>query len=146
MTRQKVDKSWRCRTITAEDIEALASLMLASYTGTIDYDRETLEDALFEIRGVFQGKSGSLEELTSFAIEEGGRLVSAIIITLWQGKPLVAFSMTHPEFKNRGMATYLLKSAINALLTFNHKDLYLMVTDGNEPAQHVFEKLGFQSE
>ncbi len=52
--------------------------------------------------------------------------------------------MTHSEFKNRGMATYLLKSAINALLTFDYKELLLMVTDGNEPAQHVYEKVGFR--
>ncbi len=146
MTKQSVDKSWSCRTITAEDTEALAKLMLAAYQGTIDYDGETLEDARREVKGAFQGKVGTFQELSSFAIEEEGRFLSAIIITLWQERPLVAYSMTHPEFKNRGMATFLLKSAINALLTFNYKELYLMVTDGNEPAQHIYEKVGFRPE
>jgi RimJ/RimL family protein N-acetyltransferase len=146
MTRQSVEKSWRCRTIIPADTEALASLMLAAYRETIDYDGETLEDALFQIRGVFQGKFGVFQDLSSFAIEEEGRLLSATIITLWQGRPLVAFSMTRPEFKNMGMATYLLKSSINALLTFGQKELYLMVTDGNEPAQRLCEKVGFQPE
>ncbi len=144
LTRQNVDKSWSCRTVTEKDTDSLAKLMLAAYQGTIDYDGENLEDALFEIRGVFQGRVGSFQELCSFGIEEEGRFLSAIIVTLWQEKPLVAFSMTHPEFKNRGMATYLLKSAINALLTFSYKELLLMVTDGNEPAQHVYEKVGFR--
>ncbi len=146
MTRQKVEKSWRCRTVTAADNDPLASLMLAAYKETVDYDGETLEDALFQIRGVFQGKFGSFQELSSFAIEEEGRFLSAIIITIWQGRPLVAFSMTRPECKNMGMATYLLKSSINALLTFGHKELILTVTDGNEPAQHIYEKVGFQPE
>ena len=146
MTRQSVEKSWRCRTITSADTEALASLMLAAYKETIDYDGETLEDALFQIRGVFQGKFGVFQDLSSFAIEEEGRFLSAIIITLWQGSPLVAFSMTRPEFKNNGMATFLLKSSINALLTFGQKELFLMVTDGNEPAQRLCEKVGFQPE
>ncbi len=88
-------------------------------------------------------KFGVFQELCSFAIEEEGRLSSAILVTLLHEKPLVAFSMTHPDFKNRGMATYLLKSAINALLTFGYKDLFLVVTDGNEPAQHLYEKVGF---
>ncbi len=69
--------------------------------------------------------------------------MSAIILTLWKEKPLLAYSMTHPDFKSRGMATYLLKSAINALLTFGYKELFLVVTDGNAPAQHVYEKVGF---
>ena len=146
MTRQQVEKSWRCRTLTPADTEALASLMLSAYRETIDYDGETLEDALFQIRTVFQGKFGAFQDLSSFAIEEEGRLLSAIIITLWQGRPLVAFSMTRPESKNMGMATYLLKSSINALLTFGHKELVLTVTDGNEPAQHIYEKIGFQPE
>jgi GNAT superfamily N-acetyltransferase len=146
MTRQQVEKSWRCRTLTAADTEALASLMLAAYRETIDYDGETLDDALFQIRGVFQGKLGAFQDLASFAIEQEGRLLSAIIVTIWQGRPLVAFSMTRPESKNMGMATYLLKSSINALLTFGQKELVLTVTDGNEPAQHIYEKLGFQPE
>ncbi len=144
MTRQDVDKSWSCRTVTPADTEALAKLMLAAYQGTIDYDGETLEDALFEIKGVFQGKLGSFQELSSFAIEQEGRFLSAIIVTLWREQPLVAFSMTLPDFKNRGMGTFLLKSSINALLTFNYIELYLTVTDGNEPAQHIYEKVGFQ--
>src|SRR5712692_6504690 len=143
LTRQKVDKSWSCRTVTEEDTGSLARLMLVAYKGTIDYDGETLEDALFEVRGVFQGKVGVFQELCSFAIENEGQFVSAIIVTLWKEKPFIAYSMTHPDFKNRGMATYLLKSAINALLTFGYKELFLVVTVGNEPAQHLYEKVGF---
>lgn len=146
LARQLIEKSWRCRTLSATDTDALASLMLAAYRGTIDYDGETLDDAVFQIRSVFQGKFGPFQELASFAIEEVGRLLSAIIITIWQGRPLVAFSMTRPEFKNLGMATFLLKSSINALLTFGQKELTLVVTDGNEPAQHIVESLGFQRE
>lgn len=132
--------------MTAADTEALASLMLAAYKETIDYDGETLEDALFQIRSVFQGKFGAFQDLSSFAIEDDGRFLSAIIITLWQGRPLVAFSMTRPESKNMGMATFLLKSSINALLTFGHRELALVVTSGNEPAQHITKNLGFQPE
>src|SRR5215471_12296460 len=146
LTRQHVEKSWRVRTLTGADTDALASLMLSAYRGTIDYDGETLDDALFQMRSVFQGKFGPFQDLASFGIEEEGRLLSAIIITVWQGRPLLAFAMTRPECKNRGMLTFLLKSSVNALLTFGQKELTLVVTDGNEPAQHVFEKVGFLPE
>ncbi len=54
--------------------------------------------------------------------------------------------MTRPEFKNMGVATFLLKSSINALLTFGQKELFLMVADGNGAAQRLCEKVGFQPE
>ncbi len=146
LSRQKIDKSWRCRTISASDTESLASLMLSAYRDTIDYDGETLDDALFQMRSVFQGKFGPFQDLSSFCIEQDGRLLSAIIITIWENRPLVAFSMTRPESKNQGMATFLLKSSINALLTFGQKDLVLVVTVGNEPAEHIYEKIGFKPE
>ena len=120
--------------------------MLAAYRDTIDYDGESLEDALFQMRSLFQGKFGPFQDLSSFCIEQDGRLLSASIITMWENRPLVAFSMTRPESKNQGMATFLLKSSINALLTFGHKDLILVVTAGNEPAEHIYEKLGFKPE
>ena len=131
--------------MSASDTDSLASLMLAAYRDTIDYDGETLEDALFQMRSLFQGKFGPFQDLSSFGIEEG-RLLSAIIITMWESRPLVAFSMTRPESKNLGMATFLLKSSINALLTFGQKELVLVVTAGNEPAEHIYEKIGFKPE
>jgi len=146
LSRQKIDKSWRCRTLSASDTDSLASLMLAAYRDTIDYDGETLEDALFQMRSLFQGKFGTFQDLSSFGIEEDGRLSSVIIITIWETRPLVAFSMTRPESKNLGMATFLLKSSVNALLTFGHKEVVLVVTAGNEPAEHLYEKLGFKPE
>ena len=146
LSRQKIDRSWRCRTLSASDTESLASLMLAAYRDTIDYDGETLEDALFQMRSVFQGKFGPFQDLSSFGVEEDARLLSAIIITTWESRPLVAFSMTRPESKNLGMSTFLLKSSINALLTFGQKELALVVTAGNEPAEHIYEKLGFKPE
>ena len=146
LTRQRIDKSWRCRTLSASDTDSLASLMLTAYRDTIDYDGETLDDALFQMRSLFQGKFGPFQDLSSFGIEEDGRLLSVIIITMWESRPLVAFSMTRPESKNLGMATFLLKSSINALLTFGHKELVLVVTAGNEPAEHIYKKLGFKPE
>ncbi|MCK4304359.1 MAG: GNAT family N-acetyltransferase [Candidatus Eisenbacteria sp.] len=51
--------------------------------------------------------------------------------------------MTRPEFQNRGLATFLIKESINALLDQGHAALYLVVTEGKVAAQHLYEKVGF---
>jgi predicted GNAT family acetyltransferase len=146
LKEQKVEKSWKCRNISAKDMRSLGMLMLESYRGTIDYDGETEEDAISEIRETINGKYGALLEQCSFLVEEDGQALSSCIIT-WSEKeklPLLAFSMTHPDFKNQGMAAFLLKKSISALLAQGYKELYLVVTDGNVEAQHLYEKMGFQ--
>jgi GNAT superfamily N-acetyltransferase len=146
LKEQEVEESWKCRNISAKDTRALGMLMLESYRGTIDYEGETEEDAISEIRETISGKYGPLLEQCSSLIEENGEAVSACIVT-WSEKenlPLLAFSMTHPDFKNQGMAAFLLKKSISALLAQGYKELYLVVTDGNVEAQHLYEKMGFQ--
>ncbi|GHO62118.1 hypothetical protein KSC_010100 [Ktedonobacter sp. SOSP1-52] len=54
--------------------------------------------------------------------------------------------MTQPDAKGKGIATFLLKKSINALLTQSEKELVLFVTVGNDAAQHIYQKLGFQIE
>ena len=41
------------RTLTTADQQLLAGLMLDSYRGTIDYDGETIEDAMREVESYF---------------------------------------------------------------------------------------------
>ena len=53
-------------------------------------------------------------------------------------------TVPHPDFKNQGMAAFLLKNSINALLAHGYKELYLVVTQGNLEAQHLYEKIGFR--
>lgn len=145
LRKQEFTKSWDCRNISKSDINSLGVLMLESYRDTIDYEGETLEDAISEIRETFNGKYGPLLERCSFILEEDGQALSACIITFFEEMklPLIAFSMTHPDFKNKGMATFLLKKSINSLITQGYEQLYLVVTEGNISAQHLYEKVGF---
>jgi ribosomal protein S18 acetylase RimI-like enzyme len=59
------------------------------------------------------------------------------------GAPLVATVMTASQAQNQGMATVLLHQAMTALLAHGYTELYLFVTEGNGPAQHVYQALGF---
>lgn len=134
------------RNISNNDTHLLGSLMLNAYLDTIDYNGESLEDAVSEIQATINGKYGPFMDKCSFLIERDGKAISASIITWFdeEKKPLLAFSMTHPDFKNQGLGTYLLKKSINALLEEGYRELYLVVTDGNKPALHLYEKLGFK--
>lgn len=122
---------------------ALARLMDAAYTGTIDHEGETPEQCLAEMRGTIEGKYGQLIKEASFVSLDGDTGASASLITLWKGHPLLAFSMTAPEFQSRGMAGFLIQKSLLALKNAGYKVLYLVVTDGNTPAERLYRKLGF---
>jgi ribosomal protein S18 acetylase RimI-like enzyme len=117
--------------------------MLEAYRGTIDDEGETLDDAREEIARTFDGEYGSFLPRASVVAEHGSRLDSASLVTIWEGLPFLAFTMTHPEAKNRGLGTALVARSIQLLQAAGYERLRLMVTEGNDAAIHLYEKLGF---
>ena len=147
LKKQSFDNVWQYRTILKSDVHSLGVLMLEAYQGTIDYEGETLQDAVSEVQATIDGKYGLFLNECSFLIEEGERILSACMVT-WSERmqlPLLAYSMTHPAVKNQGMATFLIKKSINALHAQRYREVYLVVTEGNEAAQHLYKKIGFRS-
>lgn len=143
LTPQSVAPRWPVRPITPSDVSALAALMFDAYHGTIDDEGETPDDARAEVQRTLDGAHGDFLPGCSFSVEEGGRMLAATLVTLWQDAPLLSFVMTHPEAKGRGLATYLIQQSSNALLGQGYDELYLFVTEGNVPAQRVYGRLGF---
>ena len=92
-------------------------LMFEAYQGTVDDDGETLEDALAEVEGTFNGRYGRWIADASFILRssEGSGIIAASLLTLYQGLPLLAFSMTHPRYPRRGHARSLITASIAAL-------------------------------
>lgn len=146
LEKQKLYHKKGTRNISNKDSYFLGSLMLNAYKDTIDYEGESLEDAISEVKATLNGKYGRFMEDCSYLIEKDGKAISTSIITWFDeiDNPFLVFLMTHPRHKNHGLATYLLKKSINALLHDGHSELYLVVTKGNEPAEQVFKKIGFQ--
>lgn len=137
-----------CRSVTPADAEALADLMLEAYRGTVDYNGETLEDARAEIDRTISGAYGRFLPDCSFVVEESGTLVSASLVTLTDEDeagwlPLLAFSMTRPAARRRGLASGLILHSCAALRAAGHSRLGLAVTAANAPARRVYERLGF---
>jgi chloramphenicol 3-O phosphotransferase len=134
------------RAVTPDDRAALGRLMLAAYAGTVDDDGGTLEQALEEVQKTLNGEYGAFDAACSRLIERQGRIVSATLLTRFQGRPFVAFSMTDPDFKNRGLGAECLRSALGALHSIGEWEVRLVVTLANAPAMALYAKLGFTAE
>jgi ribosomal protein S18 acetylase RimI-like enzyme len=131
------------RMASPADRQALANLLLAAYAGTIDDEGETPAEALAEIERTLGGAYGPYLEPCSFLAEVDGRVVAASLITRWAEAPLVAFVMIDPRFQRRGLGERLLRRSMAALWSQGERELLLFVTEGNTPAQRLYERLGF---
>lgn len=152
LTEQPEASTWSARPISIHDGPLLGTLLYDAYHGTIDDEGETPEEALKDMEETLAGKYGPVLTTCSFLIEEQGHALAACVLTDWtrerigEEQPLLTFLMTHPDTKGKGMATFLLKKSINALLAQGKKELVLFVTVGNDAAQHIYQKLGFHVE
>jgi GNAT superfamily N-acetyltransferase len=141
---QAAQGPWPLRQIRPEDAESLGRLMHDAYRGTVDDEGETLDQSVAEARDAMAGKYGEFLGRCSFLIEDGSRPVCATVVSLWDGRPLLAFVVTDPDHKGRGMGTLLIKRTIDALLEERYQELDLFVTRVNEPAVRIYERLGFR--
>jgi len=146
LSHQTFDHEWSCRIVQASDAHDLAILLYAAFRGMIDDEGETFADAVREIEKTSAGDYGRLLLDCSFVIQSGEFIASACLISWFEphNAPLVIFTMTRPEHKSQGMARFLLRGSINALIDQGYTQLTLIVTDGNEPAQKLYASMGFQ--
>ncbi len=135
------------RPLRHSDASCLARLMFDAYRGTIDDEGGTLDDAMAEVEKTLGGGYGEALLDASFAVEGPSpqELLSASIITLFRGEPLLAFSMTSPAAQGRGLAGALIMECARALAELGHERLLLVVTRGNERAERLYEQLGFRT-
>ena len=133
------------RSLTLDDADLLAELMLSAYRGTIDDEGETLEDALAEIRAFMNGTYGEALQDHSWLLIESGLPASACLVCLWEktGSPLVAFVMTRGESKGRGFAGRILLRSLSSLKEAGHHEVWAVITDGNQPSEGLFSRAGF---
>jgi ribosomal protein S18 acetylase RimI-like enzyme len=139
------------RVLEREDAQRLAGLMLESYRGTVDDGGENLDDARGEVTKLIAGDFGPLDWDASSVVARDGELVHATIITrdrvapppLAAGEAFLAFSMTAPAFKRRGLAREVLVRVIEHLRQRGEPRLHLVVTRANTPAVMLYRSLGF---
>jgi GNAT superfamily N-acetyltransferase len=131
---------------TPADVGQLASLMLDAYIGTVDYEGEDDQGALMQVHKTIAGESGSFSWTCSRVIERRSILAAAVLITRWESRPFVAFTMTRPEFKRLGLARVCMVNAMQALVAQGEHEVRLMVTLENTAAIALYQTLGFRRE
>ncbi|MFO0829084.1 MAG: GNAT family N-acetyltransferase [Phycisphaerales bacterium] len=131
------------RPVTDADIQAIARLMLDAYRGTADDGGESFDDAVAEVTKLLAGAYGEFDRHASEVIVRDAELVSATFVTRYENEPLIAFSMTSPQWKRRGLARAGLVRVMDRLRAAGEPRVRLVVTNGNTPAEALYASLGF---
>ena len=135
------------RALQLSDAPTLAELMIDAYRGTIDYDDETIEDAIGEVNAYLGGERGgaALLEVSQLAFKEA-ILISACLVAEWDKRqqPIIAYVMTRAKSKNQGLAKQLLISALRQLDSKGHGGVWAVITEGNLVSEQMFINLGFR--
>lgn len=139
VNRRAVPDDIKVRTLTPADRDALAQLMLDAYRGTIDYEGETLVEAIGEVDS-WLADSALLEH--SFGAVTDNGLRSAILVMQLQGEPFIAIVMTHPSVKRMGYGRLVAHAALSSLLDAGHRRVVFYITDGNTASESLFSSLG----
>ena len=128
---------------TTDDAEARGVLMLDAYEGTIDADgSETMDDARNEVDGYFSSEREPMPE-HSLVADDGGLPVAAVLVRRYEELPFIAYVMTGSSHKGRGLATALTRLTLASLHAAGERQVHLWVTRGNDPAERIYERLGF---
>jgi len=131
------------RPVEAADKPALAALMLDAYRGTVDDAGEGPEEAAAEVARLFDGAYGTFDFAASELIKRDGVVVSATLVTEYQGGAMVAFSMTAPAWQQRGLARAGLVRTMSRLRAAGRDRVDLAVTETNIAARRLYESLEF---
>jgi len=131
---------WSVRSLSDEDVNGLARLMLDAYVGTIDYDDETPEDAIEEVRQFFANDAAVPDR--SFAVIEDGQIISGILVSLVDGMPFISYVMTLPTHKETGLGRLVTEIALGHLAADGYDRVTLYITEGNVASEALFRSIG----
>lgn len=131
--------------LPTERYKEIGQAFLDAYRDTIDYEGESLDDAIDEVSRVINGGYGPLAVCASGAILVEGNIAAAVFVSIHNDTPFIPYVITSKEFKGRGMAGELLRYVLRRLSEAGYKHVELYVTKGNLPAEKLYENLGFYS-
>ena len=132
------------RAVTASDAPALGQLASAAYRGTVDDEGETLDEHVSEMEATLAGRYGPWLASASRLVQPPQQPVTtAVLVTLWDDLPFLAFCLTRPDAQRRGLAAALISEAARSLEAAGHLQVHLAVSRAN-PAVRLYERLGFR--
>lgn len=140
---EKVPAADGQRLLVASDGRAFGALLYHAYHGTVDDDGEVLQDGLDIGPGLLAEARENLIRPCSAGIWQVGQLVAAVLTITLNDDHWIDPIIVHPDFKRHGLGTHLMRWASSALHTMSVEKLRLAVTDSNEPALALYQKLGY---
>jgi ribosomal protein S18 acetylase RimI-like enzyme len=92
----------------------------------------------------FDGAYGAVIAEATLGLFAEGEIQSAVVVTLFENEPLYAFCITRARFKRRGFCRALMYESLAALHRAGYETAHLYVTDNNEPAVNLYERIQFE--
>ncbi len=131
------------RTVGMDDADALAVLMADAYRDSVDPEWSDYDAAHREICRIFSTFDGPIVADACLAAFERTRPICACLARNARGDGCISYLMTANAHKSRGVGRAVLLRSLTSLRDAGFARVFLDVTAGNSPAEHLYESLGF---
>lgn len=128
------------RLVTDDDRDALATLMLAAYRGTVDDEGEDLDDAYAAVDDYL----GRIVRPYSFVLDTGDGVVGMCFVVEVDGRQYVDPIAVDARVKHGGIGRALVAMTLASLADAGVTEVGATITDGNVPSERLFTRLGFE--
>ena len=127
------------RGVRVDDRDALASLLLDAYRGTVDYEGEGDEQALAAIDEYF----ARIVWRHSVVLDEGDSLSAMSLVASVDGRHYIDPVVTASTRKGKGHGRAVVLTSLRSLAADGVAEVGAVITDGNTPSERLFAGLGF---
>lgn len=141
--------SWAMRPVRRDDEPVLTALHAAAFRGHFDSylfrsEPDPVRDSAVAVHDMLTGRWGEFLPWASFlaSTTEGSPLGSSMFVRAPYG-PLLVSLQVDPSAQGRGIGRALTIASVRALRERRETVIALNVTEGNAPAVHLYESLGF---
>ena len=121
--------------------EALASLLLDAYRGTIDDEGETIVEAREAIAFMLDR---CVPACSWVSVHDDGRPAGLSFVAVVDGIHYIDPVVVHADGKRRGLGRRLVEASLDALGRDGVEVVGAAITDGNTASEALFASLGFR--
>jgi RimJ/RimL family protein N-acetyltransferase len=135
------------RPVQSADLVPLAELMLDAYRDTVDYEGESLPEAVREVEHYFSPAAENPALLgPSVMVVDGESVLCACLMKFWRHRscPLVGYVICRAEHKGHGLATSALHETLRLLRQARYGKVRAVITEGNAPSERLFLAARFE--
>ena len=123
-----------------DDAEALATLLLDAYRGTVDDEGEDEEAARAAIDEYFK----RMLRPHSVVLEDHDSLGAMSVVVVVAGRHYIDPVATAARRKRAGLGRAVVLASLRSLADHGVSEVGATITDGNTPSERLFAGLGFE--